>query len=238
MKLSDKIIIAVVCVIIGFFAAIQFKTVQGDYLMGLIPSKRSEQLIEELNQLRMDKVSLSEELVAREKALADITKNASDESSLVNKMQSEVNRYKHILGLTDVAGEGVIVHIDNPLELSETDEFINIIDEYHYLLMFVNELTAAGAEAISVNEERLIATSEIRTVGDAININGNLYKAPFMIKAIGNKVVLHSAINQRFGMVSLLRGRGYQVDTAQVDELIITKYDGVLTWQYAKPLEE
>lgn len=237
MKFRDKLIIGIVCLVVGFFATIQYRSVQDDYLMGLIPSKRSDQLIEELNKLRLDKTSLSEELALREQELADITQNASNDNALIKNLQNQVNRYKNILGLTDVEGEGVIIGIDNPLEISESGEIINIVDEYHYLLMFVNELNAAGAEAISINNERFVATTEMRTAGDAININGRLYKSPFIVKAIGNNIVLNGAINQRFGIVTLLRDRGYQVDTSQVDSVKIAKYNGVINWQYAKPME-
>jgi len=65
---------------------------------------------------------------------------------------------------------------------------------YDDLLKLVNELNAAGAEAIAINDERIIATTEIRNAGNYIVINTNRYSAPFEIKAIGNPDTLEAAL--------------------------------------------
>ena len=54
------------------------------------------------------------------------------------------------------------------------------------MLRIVNELRAAGAEAISINDQRLIGTSEIRCSGPTITVNGKIFAPPFIIKAIGD----------------------------------------------------
>ena len=54
------------------------------------------------------------------------------------------------------------------------------------LLRVINELRAAGAEAIAINGERIVAMSEIRCAGPTLSVNNNRSAPPYEIKAIGN----------------------------------------------------
>ncbi|MCK8061315.1 MULTISPECIES: DUF881 domain-containing protein [unclassified Fusibacter] len=238
MKIRDQIIIGIICVILGVFAAIQFKTVQDNYLEGLIPSQRSTQLVNELTKLRADKTMLSEELSNLETQLNDITESVASDNALVKGMQDQLERYKMIAGFTDIQGQGVIVTVDNPVPGSASSLDSDIVSEFHYILMLANELNAAGAEAISINEQRLISTSEIRSAGDAISINRTQCYPPFVIKAIGNRDVLENALNPRFGMITILRSRDFQVEITRFDTINIPKYNDIINWQYARPKEQ
>lgn len=238
MRLVDRLIVMVICIVIGAVLTVQYRTVQKDFLEGLMPSKKSTQLIEELKVLREDKVTLNEKLTQLEQELAYITANSADENALVGNLQAQLDHYKILLGMVDVVGEGVLIYIDNPIvNPSDVSGNVNIVEDTHLIMMMVNELNAAGAEVISVNGERIIATTEMRQVGDHIIINGNKYINPIEIKAIGNNEVLYSAIVARFGIVEQLRQRGYQVDVSQEESLTLNKYEGSVNWRYAQPVE-
>ncbi len=238
MKLKEKIIIGIIFIVVSALIAVQFRSVQRDYLYGLLPSKRSDKLLEEINELREDKVRLTEELANQQQKLDDITANAADESALIKNLQLQLERYRTILGLNDVVGEGVVVFIDNGIAEQEGDITANIIENTYLVNALVNELNAAGAEAISVNDQRIIASTAIRKVGDEISINGKKFINPLIIKAIGDKAVLYSAIGARFQIVESLRNAGYQVELRREDDIVIVKYDDVINWRYAKPVEE
>ena len=72
------------------------------------------------------------------------------------------------------------------------------------LLMVVNELNAAGAEAIAINGSRIVASSEIRLAGSHVNINGRPTAAPYVIEAIGPTQTLIAALQLYGGMVDQL----------------------------------
>lgn len=237
MQLRNQLVIGIICVVLGIFIAIQFKTVQANYLEGLIPSQRSTQLINELNKLKQERNTLNEAVLNLQTELESITSAAANDNSVIKSLQDQLDRFKLLSGFADAQGQGLIVTVDNPLEDYSESYGADIVNEFHYLLMLVNELHAAGAEAMAINEQRLISTSEIRSAGAYISINGTLHSPPFVIKAIGNKEVLDGALNQRFGIVSILRDRGYQVLVSRSDLIQVPRFSEVLNWQHARPVE-
>ena len=93
--------------------------------------------------------------------------------------------------LTNVKGTGVSVLIEDslkPIQSGENPNLYVIHDED--ILRIVNELRAGGAEAIAINDQRLIGTSEIRCSGPTITVNGKVFGAPFTVKAIGDPKTL------------------------------------------------
>jgi uncharacterized protein YlxW (UPF0749 family) len=237
MKLQDQLIIGLICVVLGIFMSLQFKSVQANYLDGLMPNQRSAQLVNELNRLRAEKANLVIEVDALEAELNKITASASEESILVKSLQDQLNRFKSLSGYTDLQGQGIVFTIDNPPQNFAGIYESNIVDEFQHLLVVINELNAAGAEAIAINDQRILSMSEIRSAGGYLSINTQQYQPPFAIKAIGNKDVLEAALSQRFGIVTILRERGYQVDVKRYDTVIVPKFNAIINWQYAGPKE-
>ncbi len=78
------------------------------------------------------------------------------------------------------------------------------------LLKLVNELKAAGAEAITVNEQRVVASTEIRCAGPTISVNNNRISPPYVIQAIGDPAGLESALKMRgVALLKLCNSGGY-----------------------------
>ncbi len=238
LKLSEKLAIGLIFIFISAALVIQFRSVQFNYLDGMIPSKRSDELRAEIEALREDKIRLTEELASRQQKLDDITANSADESALIMSLQQQLERYKTIVGLTDVVGEGLYIYIDNGVAEQAGDDAANIVENSYVINAIVNELNAAGAEAISVNDQRIIASTAIRRVGEEISINGKRFINPIVIKAIGDKSVLYSAIGARFQIIESLRDSGYQVEMRRDDNVLIGKYEDVINWRYASPPEQ
>ena len=96
------------------------------------------------------------------------------------------------LGLTDVYGEGITITMEDTEAHDVT---------YSILLNLVNELVYAGAEAISINDERIIAMSDIVNPGSFMQVNGTREASPYTIKAIGDTKKLQSAISIKNGFI-------------------------------------
>ncbi len=238
MKTNEKIILALVLITLTTLVIVQFKSVQNNYLAGLIPSKRSEKITEEINALRQDKARLMEELEARQAELDSILSNASSESKKIQTLQSSIADYKMKLGLIDVVGEGVYMRIDNGIAENGIMSTADIVEHSYLINAIVNELNAAGAEAISVNGSRIVAGTAIRKVGNEIVVNGQKIVPPITIMAIGDRDVLYSAVGSRFQIVESLRDSGYQVEFERREEIVLKKYEDAISWRYAKPIEE
>ena len=99
-------------------------------------------------------------------------------------------------------------------------------------------MAAAGAEAFSVNGQRIVSTSAIRCVGPVIQINGVNIAAPFTISAIGEPDTLVGALNLRGGIMSDIKEAKIDVTVEKHDEVIIPAYDKVIEYQYASPVTE
>ncbi len=141
--------------------------------------------------------------------------------------------------MTDVIGQGIIITIDNPPSDPNSSSEYDVVNHYHEIVMIVNELNAAGAEAISINDQRIISISEIRNAGNAINVNNIPQTVPIVIKAIGKKSALDGALTGRYGKVTELRTY-YQVlvDVKTMDEIIIPRYHGIIDLRYVRSVIE
>ncbi len=102
----------------------------------------------------------------------------------------------------------------------------------------INELRAAGAEAISINGQRLIATSEIRCAGPTLSVNNVRSAAPYEIKAIGEKKSLENAIKMRGGVAETLKVWGIQLEVSTADDIQIPPYKGTFKRTHSKIVEE
>ena len=101
------------------------------------------------------------------------------------------------------------------------------------IMSVINELRSAGAEAISLNGERIMATSEIRCTGAVVTVNGRRHAAPYVIMAIGDSATLYNALTMRNGVVDVLGQWGITVKVTANDQLFLPKYDGAIDFRYA-----
>ena len=234
---KDYLWIGLICVVLGIILAQQAKIVQRDMLDGLSPRQKSGQVVGELQAVREEKQILQDQVEALENRIKEIESSESKESVLVKSLNEDLEKYKLFAGLTDVEGPGIVITIDNPpLDLSYAYD-TNFVYDYKLLLDLVNELNAGGAEAISVNGQRITAQSEIRAAGNLININLVPQQAPFVIKAIGSPDTLDGAITYRFGIISQIRDRRYLVEVKKADSVRIEKYGGLVDFRHATVVE-
>ena len=149
-------------------------------------------------------------------------------------MAEELKNAMLLAGLTDVEGEGVTVVLKDSTEVAAGATSTNYIIHDRDLRDIVNELIASGAEAISINNERICSKSSIRCVGPTITINNRYYAPPYTIKAIGNPDTLEAGLNIRDGVVDVIRAFKIDVTIPKSNSLQIPKYNGTITYQYAE----
>ncbi|MGE5421961.1 MAG: DUF881 domain-containing protein [Ignavibacteriales bacterium] len=234
MKLKPAhVSIAIVCLILGVMLAVQFRTNQRD------PSNLSANRWSELT-IRMDNLEKERDALAEEAASLreQMGKTSSSKESVAMKaMKEELAKANRAAGLTALKGPGVIITLnDNPNALAPDQDPNNNLIHDEDLLKVANELKAAGAEAISINGNRLVSTSEIRCAGPTILVNANKIAPPFVIKAIGDPEVLLSSMRMKGGyleQMQVLYGIESQIAEAKIVE--IPAYNGAMRFQYAVP---
>jgi len=183
----DSLAIALVCVIITTFIVWQLKSVQVNQERSKVENMKMTELQDELINQKHNNDQLNLRLDELKKENDSIKNMQSADTQLKKDLQNALK----IAGMSPVKGEGVVIELSNnpDYQVSETD-----------ILQVLNELKAAGAEALEVNGQRMIATSEVRKAGNYMVINAVQMNSPFEIKAIGKSEDLYRAITMLGGI--------------------------------------
>jgi len=214
VKLGRTVAITIVCIILGVMVAWQYKSVNYNQNVMSYENKRAEELMEELIRLQKSNADLRAQLskLQEDVRLYESAKAGSDETA--RNLLKELEEARTFAGLTDVKGKGVIVTLKGEGLSTVYDE--DILD-------VINELRAAGAQAISVNDERVVATTEVRKADPYIMVNKVPMTEPFVIKAIGDPDQLHNSLLMIRGVVEKLQGYSIDVKVEKSEEIFIPK---------------
>ena len=237
-KSSGILVIGLLALFIGLILAIQIRTNAGSDQGGLVPIGKLKGYETQLKQVQDEKAEVVQELLDLEKRLADIEKEKAQEDTFVNGLVSDLEKYRMWAGVLDVQGPGILVTIKDPVMDQYQEDYSVITNNFDLLLGLVNRLKEAGAEAISINEQRISANTEISLAGSNININGTATARPYIVKAIGNPQTLEGAITLRGGIVYTMKMKyNLVVDTEIKENMVIGRYTGVVAFRYAKPVD-
>lgn len=196
-KKQIAITLGIVCFILTVAISIQLKTVRNTATT-ISQSLTENGLRDEVLKWKEKYDDTYEELLASEKELETIRKGATQNDTTSQAKQEEIKQNNMLLGMTDVQGQGIeIVLKDNLTAMNDSLSLLNpseVIVHNGDLLEVVNALKNAGAEAISINGQRIVPTSSITCVGNVIKVNGQKIGSPFVIKAIGNQELLYGSL--------------------------------------------
>ncbi len=158
--------------------------------------------------------------------------------SIHGTMEADLEETNDMAGMEKVEGPGVIITLNDSLEEVTNDFMLDwILVHDTDILELVNELRAAGAEAISINGERVIATTSVRCGGPTILIDDKRHAIPFVIKAIGDPNKLYAIATAPDSYIEWLYSRGVRVTFHRADKLIIDGYKGRHKLNYQKKIE-
>lgn len=240
-RITGYILVCVLTMAIGFTISLQVKTTlsTGSYAGGMVSLAQAQASAADLNKLKKEKEALLKELDEKEAQIQEFESRASggDDEAIQKKLQ-ETEKYRTAAGFTSVEGQGIIVKIDDPEAEPDTVQESVITDNYELLLVLVNKLREAGAEAISINGQRVTAYTEISLAGKNININGTPTAPPYEVRAIGNSDTLESTLSIRYGIIYTMRNDyNLKVDINQEKSVEIPRYTDVISFKYAETVE-
>ena len=163
------------------------------------------------------------------------------ETARLKLLSKDYANAQFLAGLTDVKGPGVIVTLNDShkpaVDMPAGFAPPNIIHDSD-IASVVNELKASGAEAICVNDQRIVAVSPIRCVGPTVMVNFTPQAPPFVIKAIGNPKTLMAGINLPGGVTKEIVSYDPAMFTTEIAKhpLLIPAYTGEIDPKFAKPV--
>lgn len=231
-KIVSQIWLGVVCIILGFMLAYQFKASSSTQIKN--SSRQYEDMTKELESLQKQKDDLNATVNEYQNKVDAYEKAAADESLYVKNIKEEVDNLRILAGLTDVEGPGLEITISLPIDVTES--LYSYIGS-NILLNVVNELNATGvAEAIAIQDERFTGRTQIREVGNVIKINDRRIDPtqPITIKAIGKPDALDGAFSMPGNILEMLKTDGFLVSLKKKDNIKILKYSKSLEFEYIK----
>ena len=218
-------------IIIGFTALIftmvmftQFKTVEQTDISA-IETMREAELRAELSVAKEKNKEIETKLEEVNIKIQEYENKIQSNEDATNLLIKEVSEAETYLGYTDVEGEGIIITLsDNDYKSIESFDIITLI----------NELKIAGAEAIEINGQRIIAYSEIVDVNGKILINTTRISGPFIVKAIGDRKYLESAITIKGGYYDDMIANDKTIQYEISNRIQINKFNQTLQLENSK----
>lgn len=237
-KDNPKIILTLFSIIVGIFIATQIKMKLETYAPVTLKSLQSTKA--EIVAINNEISELNKIIKIKEEELSLLENIAKGDDNIIDILKEDIKYNKVHSGQTALKGPGIVITMyDNPEERIEgfdiNDDVIHDVD----ILNILNDLRISGAEAISINGERVLATSEINCNGPTISINGRRSATPFIIKAIGDPKLLYASVIAPGTYGDILKSVyhiGFEVEVQ--DSIVIPAYTRIFNFKFAKPLGE
>ena len=189
---------------------------------------------------------------------ADLRDQVSDLDSQVKVLSAsmsdrEVNRYHQRIaeledpaGLTPRAGPGVTITLSDAPEdvINSTTGNVNLLLVHQQdIQAVVNALWRGGAEAVTVEGQRIVSTTGIKCEGNAVQLQGVPYPQPYVISAVGDQGELLTAIEdddylQAYREQAADPAISVGWDLQLEDTVVAPAYDGLLDLSYAVPIDD
>jgi len=223
MRLSKMMtLLGSVIIGIGISTGIQLATgevdailIESEYLDAV---EYSTKLKNEIDTLKKSESDLILKLREYERA-------SSDSFHIMEELSKEYSRNEKLLGYKEVRGAGLIISMEDgePKEdelEGSIDSWLRIIHNED-MLKLINELKLNGAEAISINGQRVTETSEVYCSWAFISINGKKLPAPFEVKAIGDEDLMEAYTKTEFNQMRIMKNRGIKVNLEKMPIIIL-----------------
>lgn len=176
-------------------------------------------------------------LETKEAKLDKLRETASTSSESSETVKTDLERNNMALGFSEVIGNGITITLKDAESATNKLDISSSLVHYSDLIEVINALKNAGAEAISINDERIVNTTAITCAGNIIKINNEKVGVPFVINAIGSSEKLYGALTMLGGYIDKLKDDGVTVEIEKKETITIPKYDGVYKFEYAKVVE-
>lgn len=185
-------------------------------------------------------VAVLKEQVALQKEQVESIISGNDVEQIEDLLLETKSNLETISGLTNVTGEGIIVIVtDGDRELLANENPNNLMVHDVDIRNIVDDLRSAGAEAISINGQRIIfGQTKIYCTGPTVKINEDVFSQPFIIQAIGDRYHMEAAVNApgRYGYT--LRQWGIFVEVNTSVNIEIPAYTGSRRLLYAEEIKD
>ena len=232
-----RVAVPMVCLLAGLLLATTREAAHGGELRSsgdtrlsdLVRSARADASTAEATRTR-----LRDEVESAQQRAGDSDGAVADALAAMKALQPDA-------GLTALRGPGLTVTLTDAPRTA-TGQYASdaapddLVVHQQDLQSVLNAMWAGGAEAVMVQDQRIVATSAPRCIGNTLLLHGRTYSPPYAVSAIGNADSLQNALSSERG-VAIYRqyvtrfGLGYRVQTSNV--VTVPAYSGSLTLKNA-----
>lgn len=224
---------AAVCLVIGLMISVSSLNARG---YDLRPG-RNTQLVDVVR----DRSRYNAELTRRVGDLREQVDGLAARAADAPDLSGRIDRAGAAAGLDRLTGPGITVTLtDAPASVQPQgiDEDLLVVHQQD-IQAVANVLWASGAEAMTIQGQRVISTTGIKCVGNSVVLHGTPYAPPYVISAIGDPDRMDRGLNEsEYVRVYLQYVDRYHLGYAQKREssLIFPGYRGAVELQYARPM--
>jgi uncharacterized protein YlxW (UPF0749 family) len=215
-----------------------------------LPDMRISKIAKSYMDLRDTNLDLMKKVADMQKRLTDYQKAAAAEDGNAKLLSADLQKANLLAGLVAVTGPGVTVTLKDaknlpakPADMSQ-EAYVEFIRPYlihdQDIQAVINELRAAGAEAIAVNDQRIVATTAVRCVGPTVMVNNTPTNgSPVRIKAIGDPDTLQSSLMMPGGVSDQYKITDpTMINVDKVKVMALPAYAGATPLRYAQQAPE
>lgn len=201
-----------------------------------------QNLVEIINQLEAENLAMETAIDAIRTELASAGFSDSEAGAYFTRLQQELADTQFNSGQTAVSGSGIIISLNDNTAGAETAKQadpLNYFPENYIIhdsnLRYLLNDVAYLAEAVSINGQRIVDTSDIRCVGTVIIINSTRVAPPYEISLIGSPALLEGAL-QESSQYIYLKNKNMPIKVSRSEDLQLPAYTGTIISKYAQPV--
>ncbi|MEJ2209295.1 MAG: DUF881 domain-containing protein [Anaerolineae bacterium] len=219
-KWAARLTLTTTCLVLGLMLVVQLRS-QSDARQALQETDWEYAVVDLID----NNARLREEIDDLEAQLAELRQEGGS-TAILQSLVNEANQLRIANGLVEVSGPGIEVDVEGPITVLDLHDLIN-------------EVRNAGAEALALNGQRLVAWSAISTDGTHVTVDGQPIQPPYRLEAIGDGESLETALLRPGGLVELLERLDERITLAvrRRDKLTLTDYAQPMAFVYARPAD-
>lgn len=219
--------LTVICVFLGIIIGVQYNTVKKQ--TAGTENQRLTELTATLKKSQEENVALAARLKEKEAVITEY-ENGLNYGATLSNLQGEIDQLQAFGGLTPVEGPGLVVTMNDSSMKKDGDRNAYLVHAED-ILAIINELNVAGAQAISVNGQRIVGQSGVSCAGSIVMINGIRVAAPFTFLAVGDGDILQSALKFPGGVVDNLLPWGIEINMQKEPLVSVPAYTQTILWK-------
>ena len=225
-KITMIITMVIACFALALVMSMQFKIVSETDITS-IENMREAELRTELANWKSKYEEVNKKYEETLSKIDEYKQNKESNEDTEKLVEDELQQVNIQLGKVDMQGEGIEV----TLRETDNEEISRITADD--LILIVHALKASGAEAISINDERIVNMSDIVDINQSfIKINGQRIVSPYVIKAIGNQSYLESSLISNGGPVDEMKKIGQDVSVTKSNKVVVPKHNKEIKIKY------